>query len=69
MKELRRSSTVMESTFHSMAEAVLVIDATGNVLLANPAAERMLRYWHRHERPTKLRGNRAPCSRPTAPRL
>ena len=28
-EELRRSSTVMESTFHSMAEAVLVIDTDG----------------------------------------
>ena len=27
-----------------MAEAVLVIDAKGNVLLSNPAAENMLRY-------------------------
>jgi len=35
----------MQSTFLSMAEAVLVIDTKGPwVLLANPAAERMLRY-------------------------
>lgn len=43
-EELRRSSSVMESTFRSMAEAVLVIDREGEVLLSNPAAERMLRY-------------------------
>ena len=40
--ELRLSINVLQSTFHSMAEAVLVIDAEGNVLLSNPAAERML---------------------------
>ncbi|TQF28593.1 CHASE3 domain-containing protein [Bradyrhizobium sp. UNPA324] len=40
--ELRLSVNVLQSTFHSMAEAVLVIDAEGNVLLSNPAAERML---------------------------
>jgi PAS domain S-box-containing protein len=43
-EELRRSTAVMESTFHSMAEAVLVIDARGKVVLSNPAAETMLRY-------------------------
>src|SRR5262249_43402962 len=31
-----------QSTFRSMAEAVLVIDDKGEVLLSNPAAERML---------------------------
>ena len=41
-----RSSSVMESTFRSMAEAVLVIDSKGEVLLSNPAAEKMLRYRH-----------------------
>jgi PAS domain S-box-containing protein len=40
--ELRLSVNVLQSTFHSMAEAVLVIDADGTVLLSNPAAERML---------------------------
>ncbi|MGY8631626.1 CHASE3 domain-containing protein [Bradyrhizobium sp. 14AA] len=40
--ELRLSINVLQSTFHSMAEAVLVIDAESNVLLSNPAAERML---------------------------
>ena len=43
-EELRRSTSVLESTFHSMAEAVLVIDTKGEVLLSNPAAEKMLRY-------------------------
>ena len=43
-EELHRSSAVMESTFHSMAEVVLVIDRKGEVLLANPAAEKMLNY-------------------------
>ena len=41
---LRQSTTVLESTFHSMAEAVLVIDANGKILLSNPAAENMLYY-------------------------
>ncbi|UPK39902.1 CHASE3 domain-containing protein [Bradyrhizobium sp. 186] len=40
--ELRLSVNVLQSTFHSMAEAVLVIDTESNVLLSNPAAERML---------------------------
>src|SRR5262249_53462192 len=40
--ELRLSINVLQSTFHSMAEAVLVIDKNGEVLLSNPAAERML---------------------------
>ncbi|WP_426609116.1 CHASE3 domain-containing protein [Bradyrhizobium sp. McL0616] len=40
--ELRLSVNVLQSTFRSMAEAVLVIDSEGNVLLSNPAAERML---------------------------
>jgi PAS domain S-box-containing protein len=42
--ELRLSAAVLRSTFHSMAEAVLVIDAKGEILLSNPAAEKMLRY-------------------------
>ncbi|MCP3469648.1 CHASE3 domain-containing protein [Bradyrhizobium sp. CCGUVB1N3] len=40
--ELRISVNVLQSTFHSMAEAVLVIDKDCNVLLSNPAAERIL---------------------------
>ncbi len=42
--ELRLSAAVLRSTFHSMAEAVLVIDTKGEVLLSNPAAGKMLRY-------------------------
>jgi signal transduction histidine kinase/CHASE3 domain sensor protein len=40
--ELRLSVNVLQSTFRSMAEAVLVIDDEGTVLLSNPAAERIL---------------------------
>jgi PAS domain S-box-containing protein len=43
-EELRRSTAIMESTFHSMAEAVLVINTNGEVVLSNAAAEKMLRY-------------------------
>jgi signal transduction histidine kinase/CHASE3 domain sensor protein len=43
-EELRRSTSVLKNTFNSMAEAVLVIDPKGEVMLSNPAAERMLRY-------------------------
>jgi signal transduction histidine kinase/CheY-like chemotaxis protein/CHASE3 domain sensor protein len=42
--EIRHSAAVMQSTFHSMAEAVLVIDTRGTVVLSNPAAKKMLRY-------------------------
>ncbi|WGS17593.1 MULTISPECIES: CHASE3 domain-containing protein [unclassified Bradyrhizobium] len=44
LEEVRRSTSVMETAFRSMAEAVLVIDTAGTVLLSNPAAEKMLRY-------------------------
>ena len=43
-EELARSTSVLESTFQSMAEAVLVIDTRGEVVLSNLAAEKMLRY-------------------------
>ncbi len=43
-EELRHSSSVLQSTFNSMAEAVLVIDTKGTVVLSNAAAARMLRY-------------------------
>lgn len=43
-EDLRRSTSVMQSTFNSMAEAVLVLDAKGKVLLSNEAAGQMLRY-------------------------
>ena len=42
--ELRLSAAVLRSTFHSMAEAVLVIDTKGEILLSNPAAAKMLGY-------------------------
>ena len=41
-EEVRQSASVLESTFNSMAEAVLVIDTKGDVMLSNPAAERLL---------------------------
>ncbi|MEA2867341.1 MAG: hypothetical protein QOE39_2056, partial [Bradyrhizobium sp.] len=43
-EELRRSASVLQSTFNNMAEAVLVIDTTGAVVLSNAAAEQTLRY-------------------------
>jgi signal transduction histidine kinase/CHASE3 domain sensor protein/CheY-like chemotaxis protein len=43
-EELRHSTSVLQSTFDSMAEAVLVIDTKGAVVLSNSAAEQMLRY-------------------------
>jgi len=42
-EELRRSASVLQGTFNSMAEAVLVIDTTGKVMLSNAAAQQMLR--------------------------
>ncbi|MCP3382830.1 MULTISPECIES: CHASE3 domain-containing protein [unclassified Bradyrhizobium] len=53
--ELRLSVNVLQSTFRSMAEAVLVIDTEGNVLLSNPAAEHILL----HRTGTNLRNLRA----------
>jgi PAS domain S-box-containing protein len=41
---LRHSAAVLQSTFNSMAEAVLVIDTKGAVVLSNSAAERLFRY-------------------------
>jgi PAS domain S-box-containing protein len=43
-EELRQSTSVLQSTFNSMAEAVLVIDTRGTVVLSNPAAQRVIRY-------------------------
>jgi len=43
-EEVRNSAVILRSTFQSMAEGVLVIDAQGEVLLSNPAAERLLGY-------------------------
>jgi PAS domain S-box-containing protein len=43
-EELRHSTSVLQSTFNSMAEAVLVIDTKGAVVLSNAATERMLHF-------------------------
>ena len=43
-EEVRYSAAVLRSTFDSMAEAVLVISPDGEVLLSNPAAEKLLRF-------------------------
>jgi PAS domain S-box-containing protein len=43
-EEMRLSTSVLENTVHSMAEAVLVIDPKGDIVLSNPAAEKMLHY-------------------------
>jgi PAS domain S-box-containing protein len=42
--EMRLSTAVLTNTVQSMAEAMLVIDPKGEIVLSNPAAERMLRY-------------------------
>ncbi|WP_291691059.1 CHASE3 domain-containing protein [Bradyrhizobium sp.] len=39
---VRHSFSVMENTFNTIAEAVLVVDTRGDILLTNPAAERLL---------------------------
>jgi PAS domain S-box-containing protein len=41
---LRHSTSVLQSTFNSLTEAVLVIDTNEQIVLSNPAAERMLNY-------------------------
>jgi signal transduction histidine kinase/CHASE3 domain sensor protein len=41
-EEARHSASVLQNTFNSMAEAVLVIDTTGAVVLSNAAAERLV---------------------------
>jgi signal transduction histidine kinase/CHASE3 domain sensor protein/CheY-like chemotaxis protein len=43
-EELRHSAAVLQSTFNSMAEAVLVIDTKGKVMVSNRAAEKMACY-------------------------
>jgi PAS domain S-box-containing protein len=43
-EKLRHSTSVLESTFASMAEAVLVVDNEGEIVLSNSAAERLLHY-------------------------
>jgi PAS domain S-box-containing protein len=42
--EMRVSTAVLKNTVQSMAEAVLVIDPRGDIVLSNPAAERLLSY-------------------------
>jgi PAS domain S-box-containing protein len=41
-EDLRHSVAILQSTFNSMAEAVLVIDTRGEVILSNQAAEKIL---------------------------
>jgi PAS domain S-box-containing protein len=43
-EKLRSSVLVLDSMFASMAEAVLVVDSDGGVVLSNSAAERLLHY-------------------------
>ncbi len=43
-EELRHSTSILNSTFASMAEAVLVVDNAGEIVLSNSAAERLLHY-------------------------
>jgi PAS domain S-box-containing protein len=43
-EQIRHSTSVLQNTFNTMAEAVLVIDTRGTIVLSNPAAERVLRY-------------------------
>jgi PAS domain S-box-containing protein len=41
-EEVRQSTSVLQSTFDSMAEAVVVTDVAGDIVASNPAAEKML---------------------------
>ncbi|CAL77260.1 putative sensor histidine kinase with a CHASE3 and a response regulator receiver domain; peptide signal [Bradyrhizobium sp. ORS 278] len=43
-EKLRHSAEILQSTFNSMAEGVLVIDAADTVVFSNPAVERLLGY-------------------------
>jgi PAS domain S-box-containing protein len=43
-ENLRHSTSVLDSTFASMAEAVLVVDTGGEIVLSNPAAERLFHF-------------------------
>ena len=43
-EELRHSNEVLQNTFNSVAEAVLVLDTKGEILLANAAATKMLNF-------------------------
>jgi PAS domain S-box-containing protein len=41
-EEVRQSASILQSTFDSMAEAVVVTGAAGEIVLSNPAAGKML---------------------------
>jgi len=56
-EQLRHSAEVLQNTFNSMAEGVLVIDSTDAVVFSNPAVERLLGY-HPGRRLTELRAER-----------
>lgn len=43
-EELRHSTAVLQNTFNSVAEAVIVLNAGGDIILANEAAGKVLRY-------------------------
>jgi PAS domain S-box-containing protein len=43
-EKLRHSAEILQNTFNSMAEGVLVIDAEDGVVFSNPAVERLLGY-------------------------
>jgi PAS domain S-box-containing protein len=43
-ERLRHSAEVLENTFNSMAEGVLIIDAADRAVFSNPAVERLLGY-------------------------
>ncbi|CCD94181.1 putative sensor histidine kinase with a CHASE3 and a response regulator receiver domain; peptide signal [Bradyrhizobium sp. ORS 375] len=43
-EKLRHSAEILQNTFNSMAEGVLVIDAADTVVFSNPAVERLLGY-------------------------
>ncbi|WP_315720339.1 MULTISPECIES: CHASE3 domain-containing protein [unclassified Bradyrhizobium] len=45
-EKLRHSAEILQSTFNSMAEGVLVIDAADTVVFSNPAVEHLLGYRH-----------------------
>jgi PAS domain S-box-containing protein len=55
--QLRHSAEVLQNTFNSMAEGVLVIDSTDAVVFSNPAVERLLGY-HPGRRLSELRAER-----------
>jgi signal transduction histidine kinase len=40
---LRRQTNILQSILNSMGDGVIVADATGTILLSNPAAERLIR--------------------------